>query len=262
MIPVSGRAEGSSVVLTGVGLTALGWERARWWHRDLVLACAWTQLWCGLYHSAAPLPGVRVQEDNHGALLWVRPTPAIRAAPFLLGGHASIHCKEISSGKCSAWRSTKTNTDGMLSVIYIRKTPGQSPGKAVRYEGGGQWRGLSSRHEGSKTKAGWGVWRGICSPAGRGQGWLRGPLLQTVPGTWGGRAQRASVTVTMLAATSGLLIQGCGPPRAAGLPWNHGKWWKLCSEWSSSLGRKVGARGAQTATLVAVEYMGKIQGCV
>lgn len=50
-----------------------------------------------------------------------------------------------------------------------------------------------------------------------------GPLLQTVPGTWGGRAHRGSVTVTMLAATSGSLIQGCGPPRAAGLPWNNGK---------------------------------------
>ena len=45
-----------------------------------------------------------------------------------------------------------------------------------------------------------------------------GPLLQTITGTRGGKAQRASVTGTMLAATLGSL-----PPREAGLPWNHGK---------------------------------------
>lgn len=48
----------------GAGLTAVGWERARWWHRDLVLASTWTQLRCGLCHSAAFLPDVCVQQDN------------------------------------------------------------------------------------------------------------------------------------------------------------------------------------------------------
>ena len=104
----------------------------------------------------------------------------------------------------------------------------------------------------------------IPSQQGEGQGWLQGlcnlKQSQTITGNHVGRALRASVTVTRLAATTGPLIRGCGPPREASLPWNMESGENSAPKWSSSLGRNVGAGGTQAAMLAAVKYTGFLIG--
>lgn len=93
----------------------------------------------------------------------------------------------------------------------------------------------------------------IPSQQGEGQGWLQGlcnlKQSQTIAGNQVGRALRASVTVTRLAATTGPLIRGCGPPGEASLPWNMESGENYAPKWSSSLGRNVGQEGPRQQCL-------------
>lgn len=104
----------------------------------------------------------------------------------------------------------------------------------------------------------------IPSQQGEGQGWLQGlcnlKQSQTITGNQVGRALRASVTVTRLAATTGPLIRGCGPPREASLPWNMESGENHAPKCSSSPGRNVGAGGTQAAVLAPVKYKGSLIG--